>query len=79
MVQLQGYVNYCLYTCTQSAYRPGHSTKTALLKFQNDVLQAVDVHQEAVLVLSDLSAAFDTIDHIVLCIANSAMVLRALL
>jgi hypothetical protein len=67
MAQLQDYLTTNnLYTCTQSAYRPGHSTETALLKVQNDVLQAVDGHQEAVLVLLDLSAAFDTIDHKVL-------------
>ena len=39
------------------------STETALLCVQNDLLQAVDTHGGAILVLLDLSAAFDTIDH----------------
>ena len=50
----------------QSAYRVNHSTETALLKVQNDILQALDSQQVAVLVLLDLSAAFDTIDHCIL-------------
>ncbi len=32
----------------------------------NDILRAVDTHKEAVLILLDLSAAFDTIDHDIL-------------
>lgn len=47
----------------QSAYRQWHSTETALLKVQNDILQAMDKQQVTLLVLLDLSAAFDTIDH----------------
>jgi hypothetical protein len=50
----------------QSAYREGHSTETALTRVQNDLLKAVDNQGGAVLVLLDLSAAFDTIDHQVL-------------
>jgi hypothetical protein len=47
----------------QSAYKAHHSTETALLKVQNDILEALDDQKVAVLVLLDLSAAFDTIDH----------------
>ena len=52
-----------LYERFQSAYREHHSTETALLRVQNDLLMAVDEHGGALLVLLDLSAAFDTIDH----------------
>ena len=52
-----------LYEVFQSAYRQLHSTETALLRVQNDILQAVDSRGGAILVLLNLSAAFDTIDH----------------
>jgi hypothetical protein len=39
------------------------STETALIKVQNDILQFLDQNSVTVLVLLDLSAAFDTIDH----------------
>ena len=47
----------------QSAYKPLHSTETALLRVSNDILQAIDGQQCVFLTLLDLSAAFDTIDH----------------
>ena len=50
----------------QSAYKKYHSTETALLKVQNDILMSVDADGGAILVLLDLSAAFDTIDHEIL-------------
>ena len=50
----------------QSAYRKYHSTETALLKVQNDILIDIDKKNVAILVLLDLSAAFDTIDHEIL-------------
>ena len=46
----------------QSAYRQNHSTETVLLKVHSDILSAVD-NGCVVLVLLDLTAAFDTIDH----------------
>jgi retron-type reverse transcriptase len=52
-----------LYPKLQSAYRKDHSTESALLKVQNDLLVALDNGHEALLVLLDFTAAFDTIDH----------------
>ena len=45
------------------ADRKFHSTETALFKVQNDVFQSLDQTNVTILVLLDLSAAFDTIDH----------------
>ena len=50
----------------QSAYKEHHSTETALLKIQTDLLQAIDSQKGVMMVLLDLSAAFDTVDHKIL-------------
>ena len=55
--------SFCAITSFQSAYRPFHSTETALLRIQNDLLLAINQQKISALVLLDLSAAFDTIDH----------------
>ena len=47
----------------QSAYKRFHSTETALLKVQNDILFEIDNQKCVVLLLLDMSAAFDTVDH----------------
>jgi hypothetical protein len=47
----------------QSAYRKCHSTETALLKVQTDILDALDSGSSVALIMLDLSAAFDTLDH----------------
>ena len=52
-----------LHTKMQSAYKGFHSTETALLRVHNDLTRALDNKQMAILVLLDLSAAFDTIEH----------------
>ncbi|CAB4024165.1 Hypothetical predicted protein, partial [Paramuricea clavata] len=65
--QLDTYLtNHQLYAKIQSAYRIHHSTETALLRVVNDVMRGIDDQQECVLVLLDLSPAFDTIDHDIL-------------
>jgi len=56
----------CLHEKMQSAYREGHSTESALVRIQNDLLISIDNKQCVFLVLLDLSAAFDTVDHNVL-------------
>ena len=44
----------------QSAYRAGHSIETALVKVKNYILNAIDNYQVTIMLLLDLSAAFDT-------------------
>ena len=55
-----------LLSAHQSAYRPGHSTETVLLRIVNDLLNSLDQDKVSVLLLLDLSAAFDTVDHKIL-------------
>ncbi len=50
----------------QSSYREGHSTETDLLRVQNDILMELDKGKVVMLVLLDLSADCDTIDHEIL-------------
>ncbi len=52
-----------LHDNVQSAYRTGHSTETALLRVNHDITAALDSNHCAVLLMLDLSAAFDVIDH----------------
>ena len=50
----------------QSAYKHFHGTETALIRVNNDILTSLDNGQITALILLDLSAAFDTVDHSVL-------------
>ena len=65
--QIQSYLNeHDLFPSLQSAYRRHHSTETALLKVKNDILMNMENQKVTLLVLLDLSAAFDTVDHRIL-------------
>ena len=50
----------------QSAYKKNHSTETAMVKVHNDILRALDNESSVIVLLLDLSAAFDTVDHQIL-------------
>lgn len=66
-VQLNQYLNdNCLLEEFQSAYKIAHSTETALLKIQSDILMSLDNGKAVVLVFLDMSAAFDTVNHKIL-------------
>ena len=52
-----------MHEAMQSAYKKHHSTETALLYIQNGILNSIDQHKVVLIVLLDLSATFDTIDH----------------
>ena len=57
---------YHLHDPLQSAYKTQHSTETAFTKVYNDLLGSIDRHGVAILILLNISAAFDTIDQQVL-------------
>ena len=60
--------NTCQSACLRgrSAYRPGHSNETALLKVVNDLFLSLNKGNISVLALLDFSSAFNTIDHPIL-------------
>ena len=47
----------------QSGFKPLHSTESALLRVSNDILLATDAGDSVILILLDLTSAFDTVDH----------------
>ena len=58
--------SYNLYNTCQSAYRPGHSSETALLKVSGDLFRSLNKGNISVLALLDFSSAFDSSDHPIL-------------
>ena len=62
--RLQAHMDLINYNCdTQFGYKKFHGTETLLVKLVNDLLIGLDSRSGIVLVLIDLSAAFDTVDH----------------
>ena len=55
-----------IYPDVQSSYRQHHSTETALLKVMNNVLLKMNSQHVTLVVLLDLSAAFNTVAHNIL-------------
>ena len=55
-----------LFPLLKSAFRKHHSTETALLRVLDGILMSVDHREDVGLVMLDLSAAFDTLDHEIL-------------
>ena len=55
-----------LFSPFQSAYRKGHSTETVLTHLFNALTEARETHRSSCVTFLDLSAAFDTVDHVIL-------------
>ena len=55
-----------LHCPVQSGYRPNHSCETLLVRMTDDIFKEVHRDNIVIVVLLDLSAAFDTIDHSIL-------------
>ena len=67
LTQVSSYLNsHNLHNTCQSAYRPDHSTETALLKVVNDLFLSLSKGNISVLALLDFSSAYDTIYHPIL-------------
>ena len=63
-----------LYEEYQSSYRKLHNTETALVSVHDDILRAIDDNNLCILlIMLDLSAAFDTVDHEILLRRLSCM------
>ena len=59
----RGAFDQILFPARQSAYRQHHSTEAAVTIVHNDIVRSTDAGFVFYLVMLDLSAAFDTVDH----------------
>ena len=64
VARLSAHMSECnLCVPNQSAYNANHSVETALVCIQNDILRAMDNQNIVIMLLLDLLAAFDTVNH----------------
>jgi hypothetical protein len=62
--QISGYLEeFKLLSRSQSGFRKGHSTITALIKVLDDVRESIDKRELTLLILFDFSKAFDKVHH----------------
>ena len=67
ITQLQNHImDKNLYPSHQSAYRKHHSCETALIRICNDILWSMEECKIFILIGTDLSGAFDTVDYDIL-------------
>ena len=67
LLQSNGHMDMILgHIANQSGYKPKHSCETLLLRVTNDIFVNFDDSKCTIILLLDLSAAFDTVDHYVL-------------
>ncbi len=67
LLQLQSFLDvHGILEISQSGFKACHSTESAPLRVFNDLLLTTDSGDSAILMLLDLSAAFDTVDHTIL-------------
>ena len=72
--QLQGFLDETDYLDPfQSGFSPGYGTETALVALVEDLRRELDRGSVSLLVLLDLSAAFDTINHGILLGSRAGM------
>ena len=61
-IQLQSFLSANqTFETFQSGFKPLHSTESALLRVVNDTLLATDSGDSVILILLDLTSAFDTV------------------
>ena len=67
---LQQLLDHCtqqdLIPVSQSAYRKNYSTETSLIKMTNDILLGFENQNITSIVILDLLAGFDIVDHVLL-------------
>ena len=70
---------YSLLDPMQSAYRNGHSTETAFVQYNNDIVSTLDGGECVILASLNLSLAFHIVDHAIFLLRLNQKVTNSLL